>query len=120
MCSISMVYSEEDKKSTGDISVVGESSMQMHNDLKHQERDEKDKLVVENTKDCDVQDSDDVCDNSADSDSDGNTGRIKDQIGLIINRIKDKGGVQDISWAPSPVIMSPHFININGRMVFKE
>ena len=34
-------------------------------------------------------------------------GRIKDQIGLIIDRIKDKGGVQDISWAPSPVIKSP-------------
>ena len=54
MCSISMVYSEEDKKSTGDISIVGKSSMQMHNNLKHWERDEKDKLVVENTKDCDV------------------------------------------------------------------
>ena len=80
--------------------------MQMHNDLKHWERDEKDQLVVENTKDCDVWDSDDVCDNSADSDSDGNTGRIKDQIGLIIDRIKDKGGVQDISQAPSPVIKS--------------
>ena len=54
MCSILTVYSEEDKKLTGDINVVGESSMQMHNDLKHRERDEKDKLVVENTKDCDV------------------------------------------------------------------
>ena len=54
MCSISTVYNEENKKLTGDISVVGKSSMQMHNDLKHQERDEKDKLVVENTKDCDV------------------------------------------------------------------
>ena len=50
MCSISTVYSEEDKKSTGDISIVGESSMQMHNDLKHEERDEKDKLAVEKYK----------------------------------------------------------------------
>ena len=54
MCSILMVYSEEDKKLTGDISVVGKSSMQMHNNWKHWKRDEKDKLVVENTKDCDV------------------------------------------------------------------
>ena len=54
ICSILMVYSEEDKKSTGDISIVGESSMQMHNNLKHEEKDEKDKLAIENTKDCDV------------------------------------------------------------------
>ena len=32
------VHSEEDKKSTGDISIVGGTSMQMHNDLKEKEK----------------------------------------------------------------------------------
>ena len=32
------VHSEEDKKSMGDVSIVGGTSMEMHNDLKEKEK----------------------------------------------------------------------------------